>query len=74
MQLVVHSGNVDHDDHGKGPGASNVVPLKRSVEPTTREEDEAIDLNDLIDAPAETIVSQVERVALAFPGSTFVDE
>ncbi len=74
VQLVVHSGNDDHDDHGNGPGASNVVPLKRSVEQTTQEEDEAIDLNDLIDAPSETIVSQVERVALAFPGSTFVDE
>jgi len=74
VQLVVHSGNDDHDDHGNDPAASNVVPLKRSTEPTMREEEDAIDLDDLIDAPAETIVSQVERVALAFPGSTFVDE
>ena len=76
VQLVVHSGNDDDDghDHGNTHGTSNVVPLKRSSEPTAQEEEEAIDLNDLVDAPAETIVSQVERVALAFPGSTFVDE
>lgn len=73
VQLVVHSGNDDHDDHG---GGSNVVPLKRGAESVVQvhEEEEAIDLDDLVDAPAETIVSQVERVALAFPGSTFVDE
>ncbi len=69
VQLVVHSGNDDHDDVG-----SNVVQLKREAAPEEQEEEEAIDLDDLVDAPAETIVSQVERVALAFPGSTFVDE
>ena len=76
VQLVVHSGNDDDDHVGSGGngGGSNVVPLKREPEPTAQEEEEAIDLDDLVDAPAETIVSQVERVALAFPGSTFVDE
>jgi len=69
VQLVVHSGNDDHDD-----GNSNVVPLKREGEAAVQEDEEAIDLDDLVDAPAETIVSQAERVALAFPGSTFVDE
>ena len=74
VELVVHSGNDDHDGHGDDPGASNVVQLKRSNEPTTQEDEDAIDLHDLIDAPAETIVSQLDRVAQAFPGSTFVDE
>jgi DNA polymerase-3 subunit gamma/tau len=74
VQLVVHSGN-DDDDHGHpNDRGSNVVPLKREPQPVSQEEEDAIDLNDLIDAPAETIVSQVERVALAFPGSTLVDE
>ncbi len=69
VQLVVHSGNDDPDDLG-----SNVVQFRREAEPAVREAEEVIDLDDLVDAPAETIVSQVERVALAFPGSTFVDE
>ncbi len=71
VQLVLHSGNDDHDDVGS---PNNVVQLKRDPEPAMQEEEEAIDLDDLVDAPAETVVSQVERVALAFPGSTFVDE
>ena len=78
VQLVVHSGSDDHEDHGGGSSGAggNVVPLKRGSESVVQvhEEEEAIDLDDLVDAPAETIVSQVERVALAFPGSTFVDE
>jgi len=84
VQLVVHSGNDDHgndhgndghgNDHGNDHGGSNVVPLKRAGELTVQEEEESIDLNDLIDAPAETIVSQVDRLTQAFPGSTFVDE
>ncbi len=69
VQLVVHTGNDDHDGF-----VSNVVQLKRDATPVVQEDDDDIDLDDLVDAPAETIVSQVERVALAFPGSTLVDE
>ena len=31
-------------------------------------------LDDLVDVPAEAVVSPIERLAQAFPGSSLVDE
>jgi DNA polymerase-3 subunit gamma/tau len=36
--------------------------------------DEEIDLDDLVDAPPEAVVSPIDRLAQAFPGSKLVDE
>ena len=36
--------------------------------------DEDIDLDDLVDAPPESIHSPLDRLAQAFPGSKLVDD
>ncbi len=36
--------------------------------------DEEIDLDDLVDVPPETVVTPIERLAQAFPGSELMDE
>ena len=69
----------DDDDDGKDertganepPSNGNVVQLKR---PTPPPADEEVDLDDLVDAPPETVVSPVDRLAQAFPGSQIIDE
>jgi DNA polymerase-3 subunit gamma/tau len=37
-------------------------------------EEEEIDLNDLIDAPPESVLSPVDRLAQAFPGAELIDD
>ena len=69
VQLVIHSGPDDHDDHD----GSNVVPLVRDTAPAAIEE-ESIDLDELIDAPPESVVSPIDRLTQAFPGSRLVEE
>ncbi|MGB8861357.1 MAG: hypothetical protein WCC60_19020, partial [Ilumatobacteraceae bacterium] len=72
VQLVVHSGPDDHDDEG---GGGNVVALQRDApSASTPDDDEAIDLDDLIDAPPEAVISPIDRLAQAFPGSQLVEE
>jgi DNA polymerase-3 subunit gamma/tau len=71
VQLVIHSGPDDHDDDHAG---NNVVPLKRVPEAVVTVEEEAIDLDDLIDAPPESNVSPIDRLTQAFPGSQLVEE
>jgi DNA polymerase-3 subunit gamma/tau len=36
--------------------------------------DDEIDLDDLVDAPPESVVSPIDRLAQAFPGSELIDE
>jgi DNA polymerase-3 subunit gamma/tau len=48
-----------------------VVPLRPGGQPTAEED---IDLNDLVDAPPESVVTPIERLAQAFPGSELIDE
>jgi DNA polymerase-3 subunit gamma/tau len=33
-----------------------------------------VDLDDLVDVPPESVVSPIDRLAQAFPGSEMVDE
>jgi DNA polymerase-3 subunit gamma/tau len=80
----------DHDDHddrdlpdprdagsgpggGRSPGSSSapVVQLHPAGPPPA---DEDIDLDDLVDAPPESVVSPIDRLAQAFPGSELLDE
>ena len=53
-----------------GPSAT-VVALHPSGPPPA---DEDIDLNDLVDAPPDSVVSPIDRLAQAFPGSELMDE
>ncbi len=53
-------------------GGATVVPLHPGGVPVP--DDEAIDLDDLVDAPPESVVSPIDRLAQAFPGSELLDE
>ena len=50
---------------------ADVVPLHPAGAPTP---DEEIDLDDLVDAPPEHVLSPIDRLAQAFPGSELLDE
>jgi len=50
---------------------AQVVELHPGGAPTP---DEEIDLDDLVDAPPESVVTPIERLAQAFPGSELMDE
>ena len=68
----VRTDNTSNSNTGNGnTGNSNVVQMKRSATPPA---DEEVDLDGLVDAPPETVVSPVDRLAQAFPGSQILDE
>jgi len=74
VQLVLHNGpDEDHPSLGADDNGSNVVPLQRSA-PQPPPPDEEVDLDDLVDAPPEAVVSPLDRLTQAFPGSKLVDE
>ena len=37
-------------------------------------DDDEVDLDDLVDAPPETVKSPIDRLAEAFPGSELIDD
>ena len=78
LLLVVHTGAGDHDDEvdaGNLDAGNNVVPLARTAAPAPPPPaDEDVDLDDLIDAPPESVVTPLDRLTQAFPGSQLVDE
>ena len=57
---------VDHASHD-----DNVVQLKRA-EPAQADED--IDTGDLVDVPPDAIISPIDRLTQAFPGSEIIEE
>ncbi len=60
------------DDDGP---QGTVVPLHRASAPAPAEPSpEEIDLDELVDAPPESVVTPIERLAQAFPGSELIDE
>jgi DNA polymerase III subunit gamma/tau len=61
LSLVVDTGN--HDD--------NVVPIKRAEVVVA---DEDVDTSDLVDVPPDAVVSSIDRLTQAFPGSEIIDE
>ena len=80
VQLVIEHGPGDHDDgghdhgghdHGGGNRAAQAGGPEASPAPI---EEEAIDLDDLVDAPPEAVVSPLDRLQQAFPGSQLVEE
>jgi DNA polymerase-3 subunit gamma/tau len=56
------------DEPARGPGAT------APAAPVPAEPDDEIDLDDLVDAPPESVVSPIDRLAQAFPGSEMIDE
>ena len=82
LSLVVATAS-GHDD-----GLAPVVPLRASAPRSTvsvtaensanridePQADEDIDLDDLVDAPPESVHSPLDRLAQAFPGSKLVDD
>ncbi len=62
LSLVVDHAST-HDD--------NVVQLKRA-QPAPADED--VDTGDLVDVPPDAVISPIDRLAQAFPGSEIIDE
>ena len=56
---------------GADGSVAPVVELHPGGVPTP---DEDIDLDDLVDAPPESVITPIERLAQAFPGSELLDE
>ena len=81
LSIITDGGGHDdvhgiHDDerHDPAPAArpdATVVPLHPAGPPPA---DDEIDLHDLVDAPPESVVSPIDRLAQAFPGSELIDE
>jgi DNA polymerase-3 subunit gamma/tau len=74
ISLVVESGGAGHDDHddpAATSGSARVVTLHPAGPPPA---DDEVDLHDLTDAPPDTVVSPIDRLAQAFPGSELIDE
>jgi DNA polymerase III subunit gamma/tau len=66
VSLVVENAPSAADDHD-----ANVVQLHP---PTEVPSDDEVDLTDLVDVPPESVVSPIDRLAQAFPGSEIIDE
>ncbi|TPW11479.1 MAG: dnaX [Acidimicrobiaceae bacterium] len=74
LLIVTESGDTgdDHDTtDGHSSSTSNVVALHPAG---AAHADEDIDLDDLVDAPPESVVTPIQRLAQAFPGSELIDE
>jgi DNA polymerase-3 subunit gamma/tau len=57
---------------GAAANDDNVVPITRHVPPPPADED--VDLDDLVDAPPESVQSPTDRLLQAFPGSQMIEE
>jgi DNA polymerase-3 subunit gamma/tau len=83
IALVVEAGSTHHDDGSHDPRDSpggghdadgpsaRVVPLHPGGPPPA---DDDVDIHDLVDAPPDSVVSPIDRLAQAFPGSELIDE
>ena len=57
------------------PFEADGVPTGPAAAPSqSTPEDDDIDLDELVDAPPETVKTPIDRLAEAFPGSELVDE
>jgi DNA polymerase-3 subunit gamma/tau len=76
LEMVIDgSAGSDHDDLPGAPSdGANVVELHPGGPPQAPTPDEEIDLDDLVDAPPESVLTPIERLAQAFPGSELLDE
>ncbi len=58
---------------GEGIADTDVAPTAASA-PAELPDDADVDLDDLVDAPPETVRSPIDRLAEAFPGSELIEE
>jgi DNA polymerase III subunit gamma/tau len=66
-----------NDRSARAAGASSPVdeaPPGAFVEPHEFPDDDDVDLDDLIDAPPESVKTPIDRLAEAFPGSELIEE
>ena len=59
---------------GSAAAPAGDASVTRLPTPAPPPDDDDIDLDDLVDVPAEEVVSPIDRLAQAFPGSQLVDE
>jgi DNA polymerase-3 subunit gamma/tau len=71
--VVLVDGAVGRDDDAPAGREATVVRLP-TPPPPPADDDVDVDLDDLVDAPPEAVVSPVDRIANAFPGSQLVEE
>jgi DNA polymerase III subunit gamma/tau len=57
---------------GAAANDDNVVPITKHAPPPPADED--VDLDDLVDAPPESVQSPTDRLLQAFPGSQMFEE
>ncbi|HEY3484056.1 MAG TPA: hypothetical protein VGK49_01675, partial [Ilumatobacteraceae bacterium] len=72
IQLVVGGAGDDEHDSVAAPAAR--APAKAAAAATVDEPEEAIDPDELTDAPPGAVVTPIDRLAQAFPGSELIDE
>jgi DNA polymerase-3 subunit gamma/tau len=73
VRLVVDSSPVDAHDAPVG-SASPVSDGRSAPSVVDVQADDEVDLSDLVDVPPEAVLSPIERLAQAFPGSEIIDE
>jgi DNA polymerase-3 subunit gamma/tau len=57
-----------------GVDADASLPAEFSINSAELTDDDDVDLDDLIDAPPESVKSPIDRLAEAFPGSELIEE
>lgn len=62
-----------HDDEPPRGAVTASAAAPAAPAPAEAEADD-VDLDDLVDVPPESVVSPIDRLAQAFPGSEMVDE
>ena len=66
-----NDGSSNDGSSNDGSSNGNVVQMKRPSAPPA---DEEVDLDGLVDAPPETVLSPEDRLQQAFPGSQIIRE
>jgi DNA polymerase-3 subunit gamma/tau len=80
LTLVVDTSSPSEGGQGSSSSSrnNNTDPTDtgspRPAEPRALPKDEEVDVNDLIDAPPESVVSPIDQLTQAFPGSKLIDE
>ncbi len=69
LELTIGAGT---DGHGAGEHDARAPRAAERAE--LPDSDDEVDLDDLVDAPPETVKTPIDRLAEAFPGSELIDE
>jgi DNA polymerase-3 subunit gamma/tau len=88
FSFIVEVGPAHDDDRSPNPSGASSRPsassstdsssgaaaARSAVDAAADAADADIDLSELVDAPPESVVSPIDRLAQAFPGSELLDE